>query len=454
MTRAAKQRLAFVLVILASLTSFLLFFVAWEIHFLALGLGLTLAALAQHGAREQHDIIEECKVALAQIQGGNYGNRLYLPQAEDTLLLAQSINEMAVAVEERWQKLQLRVQEQDAVLKSMTEGVIALGPQGRILRANDAAARLLGFIPEEAIDRRIQEVVRHAGFLQFVSSAQYSKEKVEDDIHLQLGGERTLHAYGVPMLDSTGRSFGLLLVFSDVTRLKHLENVRREFVANVSHELRTPITSIKGFVETLCEGAIDNPVDARRFLEIIGRQADRLNAIFEDLLTLSRVEEGDRQRTIQKAPGKLEDVVRAAIESCALKAKQREIDLVADISGSYLAMFNASLLEQAVSNLLQNAIAYSESGTKVVVGLESDPSEFRVFVRDQGVGIEAHQLPRIFERFYRVEKSRTRASGGTGLGLSIVKHVAESHGGRASVVSQVGAGSTFTIHLPGLSSIN
>ncbi len=446
--------MAFGLVVLVCLASFALFFVAWEIHFLALGLGLLLAALAQHGAREQRDLIDESKLALAAIRGGNYGHRLYLPQAEDTPLLAQAVNEMAIAVEDRWQKLQLRVQEQDAVLKSMTEGVIALGPQGRILRANDASARLLGFVTEESIDKRIQEVVRHAAFLQFVASAQYSKDKVEDDISLQLGGERTLHAYGVPMLDTMGRSFGLLLVFSDVTRLKHLENVRREFVANVSHELRTPITSIKGFVETLCEGAIDNPVDARRFLEIIGRQADRLNAIFEDLLTLSRVEEGDRQRSIQKSPGQLEDVVRAAIENCAPKAQNRQIGLSTEIEGSYLAMFNASLLEQAVSNLLQNAIAYSESGTKVVVGIEADAHEFRIFVRDQGVGIEAQYLPRIFERFYRVEKSRTRATGGTGLGLSIVKHVAESHGGRASVVSQIGEGSTFTIHIPSLSSIN
>jgi two-component system phosphate regulon sensor histidine kinase PhoR len=443
-----RQQIAFWLVVLLCFASFFRLLLNWSPGQLLLSMGLLVAALALFSAKLNRSLIEECKLAFLKVQSGDFATRLYIPDTEDTYDVSRSFNEMMEAIQERERVLESRIREQDSVLTSMTEGVIALGPHDRILRVNEAAARLLGFQFSHALGRTFQEVVRHADLLQFLEQVRHAPEKIEADVVLQLGGERILRTYGVPMHDASGASVGNLLVFSDVTRMHHLEVVRREFVANVSHELRTPITAIKGFVETLDEGAIENPEDAKRFIEIIGRQANRLNAIFEDLLTLSRVEEGNRQRSIIKTQAKLEEVVKEACAHCAHVAQQKNISIVNLILGSFPWLLNATLLEQAIVNLIQNAIAYSDAGTTVTVSIEENDRELCIVVSDQGVGIEPAHLTRIFERFYRVEKARTRATGGTGLGLSIVKHVAEAHGGKASVTSKVGVGSRFVIHLP------
>jgi two-component system, OmpR family, phosphate regulon sensor histidine kinase PhoR len=262
------------------------------------------------------------------------------------------------------------------------------------------------------------------------------------------GEERFLQAHGAPLRDATGMEIGVLVVLNDITRLQRLENIRRDFVANVSHELKTPITAIKGSVETLLGGAMDEPDSAPRFLDIIARQADRLNAIIEDLLALSRIEQGEEKGGIQLVPAVIGEVIQSALQSCQIKARDKQVRLVADYAENLQCLANAPLLEQALINLIDNAIKYSNEGGEVQLAVHAATAAIEISVRDFGCGIDREHLPRLFERFYRVDKARSRKQGGTGLGLAIVKHIVQAHGGQVRVDSTLGEGSLFTIALP------
>ena len=241
---------------------------------------------------------------------------------------------------------------------------------------------------------------------------------------------------------------GALIVLNDVTRIRRLENVRREFVANVSHEIKTPITAIKGFVETLRDGAVGNPEDAERFLGIIENHAERLEAIIEDLLSLSRIEREAERGKIALVEGQVQDVVQMAVQVCEMSARAKEIKIECSCDKDIASKINGPLLEQAMVNLLDNAIKYSAKGSTIWVEASQTAEDIEIDVRDQGCGIEKEHLPRLFERFYRVDKARSRQLGGTGLGLAIVKHITQAHGGQVSVESIPGKGSTFSIRLP------
>jgi two-component system phosphate regulon sensor histidine kinase PhoR len=241
---------------------------------------------------------------------------------------------------------------------------------------------------------------------------------------------------------------GAVIVLNDVTRYRHLENLRRDFVANVSHELKTPIASIKGFVETLLDGALSHPDDAQRFLKIIGSHAERLNNIIEDLLSLSKIEQSEQAANLPLDLAPLRPVLEAAVYGCQSQAAARHIELSLDCGDAIVAQINPPLLEQAVINLIDNAVKYSEPGRQVQIEAQADEQEIALSVRDHGCGIAAEHLPRLFERFYRVDRARSRKLGGTGLGLAIVKHIVQAHAGRVSVESTPGEGSVFCIHLP------
>ncbi len=233
-----------------------------------------------------------------------------------------------------------------------------------------------------------------------------------------------------------------------IHRLRKLEKVRRDFVANVSHELRTPITSIKGFVETLLSGNLEKPEDSKRFLEIVANQTDRLNAIIEDLLVLSRLEQDSEKVEIVLEECGLQPVVELAIQTCAPKATEKNINVALQCDPALTAVINPQLIEQAVINLVDNAIKYSLPSTHIRVQVSHSDGQVTLAVTDEGRGIEQEHIPRLFERFYRVDRDRSRQMGGTGLGLAIVKHIAQVHGGSVSVDSTVRKGSTFRIHLP------
>ena len=243
-----------------------------------------------------------------------------------------------------------------------------------------------------------------------------------------------------------------MIVLNDVTEMKRLEHVRRDFVANVSHELKTPIASIKGFVETLLDGAMDDPADTSRFLGIVARQADRLAAIVDDLLALSRIEQSEGAGNLPVETVPVASILTAVTLDCGPRAADRSIRLEVDCPANLAATLNAALVEQAVINLVDNALKYSESGKTVWLSAAASeppgPRELVLRVRDEGCGIEPIHLPRLFERFYRVDKARSRNLGGTGLGLSIVKHIVQAHTGAVSVDSEPGVGTTFTIRLP------
>jgi two-component system phosphate regulon sensor histidine kinase PhoR len=224
--------------------------------------------------------------------------------------------------------------------------------------------------------------------------------------------------------------------------------MRRDFVANVSHEIKTPLTAIKGFVETLHQGSVDNPEQAERFLGIIQKHVDRLSAIVGDLLSLSRIEQEDEGKTLEFEDGYIKDVFHSVMQICRSKAEEKNIAIQAECEDTISTRYDATLLEQAVVNLFDNAIKYSEPESTIDLSARAGNSEIEITVKDQGMGIAKKHLPRLFERFYRVDKARSRTMGGTGLGLSIVKHIAQAHGGNVTVKSTLGKGSTFTIHLP------
>jgi len=258
--------------------------------------------------------------------------------------------------------------------------------------------------------------------------------------------ERYLLATGTILRDARRRQIGALIVLNDVTRLRQLENVRQEFVANVSHELKTPVTSIKGFVETLLEGGLEEE-DQRRFLQVVARQADRLNAIIDDLLQLSRIEQDIDSRKVPFDMHAIHDILANAVQACEVSAKSKQIEISMHCDEKLTGSVNPALLEQAVINLIDNAVKYSDDGATVAVTAEIVDDELQISVTDTGRGIEAEHLPRLFERFYRVDKARSRSHGGTGLGLAIVKHIMRAHEGHVAVESEYGRGSTFRLHI-------
>jgi two-component system phosphate regulon sensor histidine kinase PhoR len=413
--------------------------------------GLIIAALAallslllSHRIRRP---IEEIKKGAESFSRGEFD--VHLPSSGLTEIagLSETMNRMAGELRERIGTITEQRHELEAVLSSMVEGVFGVDREERLLGMNPSAARILGCNLAEVQGRAIQEVIRLSELQRFVVGALSSEEPVEKDLVLYGEAERIVRAHGTPLRDAEGNRVGVLVVLNDVTRLARLENIRKDFVANVSHEIKTPITAIKGFVETLQEGQAQDQEEIRRFLEIIHRHVDRLEAIVEDLLTLSRIEKEAETEEILLEEHPVRVILGRAIQACEGKAASKKIHLELDCAEGLKGRINPHLLEQAVVNLIDNAINHSEEGKSVTIKAQEKAQEILVQVQDQGSGIERKHLNRIFERFYRVDKSRSRKLGGTGLGLAIVKHIAQAHGGRVSVESQIGVGSTFTLHL-------
>jgi two-component system phosphate regulon sensor histidine kinase PhoR len=336
--------------------------------------------------------------------------------------------------------------EQEAVLAGMAEGVMAIDSERRVISLNRAAGRLLGVGPTEIMGRVFYEIVRNPDLTRFVDQVLNTRKPHEGDLVLRQADERVLQVRGTILHDSQGHAVGAVLVMNDVTRLRRLENMRRDFAANVSHELKTPITSIKGFIETILDGA--TPEDTERFLRIVSRQADRLDAIIDDLLCLSRIEKEAEASDIVLAVTRLKEFVVGAAVDCRPKADERGVTFDIVCPDEVQVRANGLLLQQAIRNLVDNGVKYSEPGGVVRLVGERVGDEVRISVSDQGCGIAPEHHARLFERFYRVDKARSRKLGGTGLGLAIVKHIVLAHRGKVTVESAPGKGSRFTLHLP------
>jgi len=380
---------------------------------------------------------------------GDLDGHLPVGGSREIALLGETLNAMSARLRKHIQSDALRRNEQEAILFSMEEGVITLDNQGRILNLNRAACQMFQLEAATAAGRPIQEVLRKADVLNFVENVLHGATlPLQEDIVIYDKDKRFLTASGNVLRNARDERIGVLIVFRDVTRLRRLENVRRDFVANASHELRTPVTSIKGFVETLLEGGLDDRENARRFLKIVLDQANRLGAIINDILSLARVEKDAADQNVSLERGPIRAVLESAAALCSRQAEQKSMRLVVDCDPNLSAPINAGLLEQAVVNLIDNAVKYSPSGAAVEVAAAREGGEVALRVTDHGAGIEPRHLPRLFERFYRADPGRSRQLGGTGLGLAIVKHIALAHGGAVSVQSRVGEGSTFTLRIP------
>jgi len=423
-----------------------------------------------------------------QLAKGDFSTPIDVTGPPPVAALAATLNQMAQQLDDRLSEVVRQRNELGTILSSMDEGVLAVDSQLRVISLNRSAATLLQLDPALAIDRSIEQAITDPELRRYISQPLETGKGVQGEVKLarsrirpaqpiwtkkalpNKGGasdqdderidytpsvdERTIEATSAILRDAAGRRMGVVLVLHDVSELRRLESIRQDFVANVSHEIRTPISAIKAAAETLVDDLDydrDVPPDLttmRNFLGIISRQAERLHAIVEDLLALARIEQGKREDAIELEPGPLSPVIAAAVETCQAKADQKEISIRVECEFGLMAQMNRTMLEQAIINLIDNAVKYSPESSKVEVHALKTRSEVKVTVLDEGRGIEPEHLPRLFERFYRTDRARSRQMGGTGLGLSIVKHIAEAHGGRVSVESRPGVGSTFILTLP------
>ncbi len=399
-------------------------------------------------ARRVSRPLDDMRRTAERLAGGDLQARAAVPPGAELGTLARTLNQMAAQLAERMETITRQSDQQRAVFASMVEGVLAIDGDGRVMDINRAAASLFGVAPERARGRTLQETVRNPNVQAFAAATLAADGPTEADIVLYGSDDRYLQAHGTALTDAAGVKLGALIVLHDVTRMRRLETVRQDFVANVSHELKTPITALQGCVETLADRNRWSDEDGRRFLAMMGRQVERLRAIVEDLLSLSRIEHDVQHKRIPLEPGNVGDVLRRAGQAFAGAAAAKGMTVAVDCPGDLIAPVNAALLEQAVGNLIDNAVKYGAAQTRVAVTGARRGNDLEIRVSDHGPGIEKKHLPRIFERFYRVDQARSRALGGTGLGLAIVKHIVRAHGGRVSVDSTPGQGSVFTIRLP------
>jgi two-component system phosphate regulon sensor histidine kinase PhoR len=384
--------------------------------------------------------------AAARIGHGVSKARIPVASNDEIGMLAGVLNDMSERIEDQVQRLSAEKQRLDTILRSMGEGVMVTAPDGVITLVNPAFRRLFS-IAGEVEGKRLVEISRHPDLLEaFTDLGKPDVNELLREISIQ-PSDITLFTHWAP-LNVDGVRQGIVAVFHDISDLKKAENMRRDFVANVSHELRTPVTIIKGYAETLLDGALEtDPARAKRFVEIISSHSERLTNLINDILTLSSLE--SKEALLELNPIDVSGTIAKACMLLQERAVQKNIAIVNESVGGALprVMVDQGRLEQVVVNLLENAIKYTSDGGSVRLFTEDDDAYIRVSLADSGIGIPFKDLPRIFERFYRVDEARTREQGGTGLGLAIVKHIVQLHGGNVSVTSLPGQGSVFSFTL-------
>ena len=399
-------------------------------------------------ARRLADPLRRMTDAAIQLAGQYAPQPAFMRAKDEIENLASAFDRMARHLRDRMETIIKDRNQLLTVLGGMVEGVIAVGADERVTHMNQAAGAILQVKPDGSIGKHIWEVTRVRAVVETLDSAINDAENITCEVSITRPQELTLRLNASPLRDGRGASVGAVMVLHDVTDIRRLENIRRDFVANVSHELKTPITTIKGFVETLRDGALDDREHAHRFLDIIANNGDRLHAIIEDLLSLSRLEQTEQIAGLVRQETALSRVIERAVRGCQVKAEARQVEVATNCDPELRFSANASLIEQAIVNLLDNAINYSKAGGAVRIVAAHQDSEITICVEDEGIGIPQEHLTRLFERFYRVDKARSRERGGTGLGLAIVKHIAQAHGGQVTVTSRLGKGSAFTLRLP------
>ena len=388
--------------------------------------------------------IRALRIGAEQIASGDFDHRLHGGAWREARELANRFNEMSRRLVEQINHVDAERQHLRAILGGMAEGVVGIGPGQRVVFANEAAGQMLDFVPTDVVGRPLYEVIRQPAVQALIDASLASGKSQREDLELAKPAPRHLKIHVAP-LAKAGDS-GAVLVLNDTSELRRLERLRHEFVANVSHELKTPLSVMKTCVETLQDGAADDPNMRGLFLHQIAEGADRLYALILDLLSLARIESGNEVFDYDDVA--VDESVEACIERHRPRAEAKGMTLEAIPSAPATVWADAEALGQILDNLVDNAVKYSQAGGSVRVGWRLDADVVTLFVEDNGPGIPERDLNRIFERFYRVDKARSRELGGTGLGLSIVKHLAQTMGGSVEAASQMGRGSTFTITLP------
>jgi two-component system, OmpR family, phosphate regulon sensor histidine kinase PhoR len=398
---------------------------------LALLLAVVIAEVISRRLRRIVDFAEK-------IAAGDLSARIAESSGDEIAQVAAALDRTARRLEENFAAVRESRSELEALLNSMTDGVIAVSPDLKVRWANQAVNRIVH--QRMPVGTPVIELLRHPDFLATLNAALKSRQR-EHAIAASLSGHRSFSVTAEPLPDG-----GVVTVLHDISEVERVEKTRRDFIANVSHELRTPLTSIRGYAETLLEsdGALSDA--GRDFLEVIRRNAERMGRLTEDLLVLARVESGEEKLDLR--PHSARHLVAEAASSIKENARAADVELTVEEPGDWMVIADTYAVHQVFSNLISNALRYAQSGKRVVVGARERLEGIEFFVRDFGPGIASEHLPRIFERFYRVDKARSRESGGTGLGLAIVKHIVLNHGGSVRVESEVGHGSTFFFVLP------
>jgi len=421
----------------------------WWIFLAALGVLLVvIILLSVWTERTVSADLGEMREAAAALAQGDLGRRVAEPGIEEFSELARSFNVMAEQVRRQVEEAAEESGKLEAVLSNISAGVMVTDSESRIVLLNPAAERMLRVEAGKAAGRRIIEVFSSRDLDVTVSRA-VAGESVDEEIDIVYPQRMSLHLKSDPVIGAEGRVVATVSAIEDITALKRLSQIRQDFVANVSHELRTPVATIRAITDSLLGGAVEDGERAERFLEDLDKETVRLSLLIEDLLTLSRLEA--KEAELQAERFSLWELLRECLDSKGKLAEEYGVVLRIIPGGEDVHIKgDRRLLRTAMSNLIDNAIKYNRRGGEVSVGVSSGQAEGRlvVEVEDSGIGIPSEELPRVFERFYRVDKARSRDTGGTGLGLSIVKHIVELHGGTVAVNSVEGEGSTFALSLP------
>ncbi|MBX7102463.1 MAG: PAS domain-containing protein [Gemmataceae bacterium] len=412
---------------------------------LGLSAAVAVAVPTILAVRASSDAIRRLTFRVDQLAAGEFSGKVYVGVGGELRALAQSVNALSEATAGRLDQLERDRRRLAGILSGLVEGVVALDAEDRIVFANARAGSLLEFPPDRAVGRKFWEVVRQRTVDELVRDASMAQEPRRADIDWQSASPRSLAVYAAPL---AGDATGMIVVIHDMTDLRRLEKLRQEFVANVSHELKTPLAVIKASAETLIDGAVEDVAYRRKFLDQIAEQSDRLHALILDLLALARIE--GNAVPAEPAAVSVDEHVGAAVERHRIRAEAKQIELYQIAGPAVTAWAEEEAVEVMLDNLIDNAIKYTPEKGRITVKWGDQAGCTWLEVSDSGVGIPEADLPRIFERFYRVDKARSRELGGTGLGLAIVKHLAQTNGGSVSARSAVGKGSTFTIKLPAM----
>lgn len=391
--------------------------------------------------------IEEITRVARNITQRQYESRVRIKAKDEIGQLAGAINFMASSLEQQMYEISENQQRLSGVLTNMTSGVIFISEQRRIMLVNPAVEKLLGTPGHEIVGKLHIEAGKSFGLSQYIDRCLDKSEKFRQEVHIYYPQERVLDVNFAPYINFKGEARGVVVVLHDITEIRRLEKMRSDFVANVSHELRTPITSIKGFTETLLEGAMQDEETCRNFLQIISDESERLYRMIRDILDLSKIEQ--KRIPLQVSRIHLQDMISSAVAIMNDQAQRKELTITLPFPQPEIyLMTDRDCLQQIILNLLTNAIAYTPEGGAITIRTEKEDQIVKIQVIDTGIGIPEKDLTRIFERFYRVDKARSRDSGGTGLGLAIVKHLVDNLHGHIRVDSIEGKGTTFTVTIP------